>query len=69
MKQEGLQTSGITEGKDTSEPEVQANIQHKEDRHVVGYVEYKIECNNRKFIVKKERKTNNTEQFYSIKEE
>ena len=61
--------SYLGEGKDTSDPGVQANIQHKEDRHVVGYVEYKIECNNRKFLVKTERKTNNTEQFYSIKEE
>ena len=61
--------STLGEGKDMSNPENQANIQRKLDRHVMDYVEYKLDCNGRKFLVKLERMTFGKEQFYSIMEE
>ena len=61
--------SPLGEGKNLSDPEVQANIQRKQRRHVQDYIEYKLDCNGRKFLVKLERMTFGKEQFYSIMEE
>ena len=58
--------STLGEGKDMSNPKDQANIQRKLDRHVMDYVEYKLDYNGRKFLVKLERMTFGKEQFYSI---
>lgn len=52
-----------------SNHEDQDNIQRKLDRHVMDYVEYKLDYNGRKFLVKLERMTFGKEQFYSIMEE
>lgn len=56
------------EGKDLSDPKVQANIQKKINRHVIDYVEYEFEYNRKIFLVKLERLTFGKEQFYSILE-
>ena len=61
--------SPLGEGKNLADPNVQANIQRKQDRHVQDYIEYKFDYNGRKFLVKLERMTFGKEQFYSIMEE
>lgn len=61
--------SPLGEGKNMSDPDVQANIQRKIDRHVMDYVEYKLDYGGRTFLVKLERMTFGKEQFYSIIEE
>lgn len=59
--------SPLGEGKNLADPEAQ--VQRKQVRHVQDYIEYKLDYNGRKFLVKLERMTFGKEQFYSILEE
>lgn len=61
--------SPLGEVKNLADPKAQANIQRKRDRHVKDYVEYKLDYNGRKYLVKLERMTFGKEQFYSIIEQ
>ena len=57
------------EGKDMQDPKAIANIEKKKKRHVKDYIEYKLDYQGRKFLVKLERMDFGQEQFYSIIEE
>ena len=57
------------EGKDMQDPKNIANIEKKKKRHVKDYIEYKLDYQGRKFLVKLERMDFGQEQFYSIIEE
>ena len=61
--------SAMGEGKDMQDPKVIANIDKKKKRHVKDYIEYKLDYQGRKFLVKLERMDFGKEQFYSIMEE
>ena len=57
------------EDKDMQDPKAIANIEKKKKRHVKDYIEYKLDYQGRKFLVKLERIDFGQEQFYSIIEE